>query len=144
MSSVLHCEYPMTDNSSDLNLTTATHRAPASVWERQGWDGSREPLALTRWLIGVGGAALAVQGMKQRTLVGGALAGIGGTLAWWALTGEGDLSQARRWIVNALEQAPWCRDDLVHESSDQSFPASDPPSRTAAVGTGLSSRTARS
>lgn len=133
----------MTDYTADLNLTTATHRAPASVWERQGWDGSREPLALTRWLVGVGGAALAIQGMRQRTLIGGTLAGIGGTLAWWALTGEGDLSQAQRWFVKTLERMPWCRDDLVHESSDQSFPASDPPSWTATVGTGLSSRSSR-
>jgi hypothetical protein len=133
----------MTENTADLNLTTATHRASASVWERQGWDGSREPLALTRWLVGIGGAALAIQGMRQRTLIGGTLAGIGGTLAWWALTGEGDLSHARRWFLNTLERMPWCQEDLVHEASDGSFPASDPPSATAIVGTGLSSRNAR-
>lgn len=133
----------MADNIADLNLTTATHRAPESVWERKGWDGSPEPLALTRWLVGVGGAALAIQGMRQRTLIGGALAGIGGTLAWWALTGEGDLSHAQRWFVNTLERMPWCREDLVHESGDQSFPASDPPSWTATVGTGLSGRNTR-
>jgi hypothetical protein len=131
----------MTDQTADLNLTLATHRAPASVWERQGWDGSKEPLALTRWLVGAGGAALAIQGVRQKTLIGGVLAGIGGTLAWWALTGEGDLSHPRRWLSNTLDRMPWCGDDLVHESSDQSFPASDPPSFTPAVGTGLSSRT---
>src|SRR5215210_3816386 len=97
----------MTDNTPDLNLTTVTHRAPESVWDRRGWNGSREPLALTRWLVGVGGAALALQGIRQRTVVGGTLAGLGGTLAWWALTGEGDLSDARRWFTQVLESTPW-------------------------------------
>jgi hypothetical protein len=133
----------MTENTPELNLTTATHRAPASVWDRRGWDGSREPLALTRWLVGIGGAALAIQGMRQRTVVGGTLAGIGGTLAWWALTGEGDLSEPRRWFLQTLERMPWWRDDLVHEASAESFPASDPPSWTGTVGTGLSSRPIR-
>ena len=85
----------MTD-TPDLNLTT--HRATASVWERSGWDGTREQLAITRWLVGIGGGALALQGLRQRTVAGSLLAGVGGGLAWWALTGEGDLSEARRWF----------------------------------------------
>jgi len=133
----------MTETTADLNLTTVTHRASASVWDKQGWNGSREPLALTRWLVGVGGAALAIQGLRHRTIVGGALAGIGGTLAWWALTGEGDLSEPRRRFAQALERMPWCQDDRVNEASADSFPASDPPSRTPAVGTGLRSRNSR-
>ena len=131
----------MTENTADLNLTTATHRAPASVWDGRGGDGSKERLAVTRLLVGIGGAALAIEGARRRTLVGGTLAGIGGTLAWWALTGEGDLSHPRRWFVNTLERMPWCHDDLVHEAGDESFPASDLPAWTPTVGTGLSSRT---
>ena len=99
-----------------LNLTT--HRASASVWDRRGWDGTRGQLATTRWLLG----------------------GIGGSLAWWALTGEGDLSDARRWFGEIAERAGWRRDDLVHDASADSFPASDPPAWTATVGTGLSGR----
>jgi len=123
--------------SSDLNLASATHRAPASVWDRDGWNGNRQPLALTRWLLGIGGAALAAQGVRQRSVAGGALAAMGGSIAWWALTGEGDLSDARRWFGKVLEKAPWNSDDLVHESSADSFPASDAPSFTPTVGTGL-------
>jgi uncharacterized membrane protein len=73
-----------------LNLTT--HRAAASVWNRRGWDGTREQLAATRWLLGIGGGALAIQGLRQKSVAGSILAGVGGTLAWWALSGEGDLS----------------------------------------------------
>ena len=92
----------MTDTHG-LNLTT--HRATESVWERSGWDGTREQLAMTRWLLGIGGGALALQGLRQRSLTGSLLAGIGGSLAWWALTGEGDLPDARRWLGHRIERA---------------------------------------
>ena len=120
---------------SGINLTT--HRAPASVWDRRGWDGTRERMAMTRWLLGAGGSALALQGLRQRGVMGGLLAGIGGSLAWWALSGEGDLSEARRWFACMAERVGWRRDDLVHDASADSFPASDAPAWTPTVGTGL-------
>src|SRR5213592_3387691 len=111
----------MTHHTS-ANLTT--HRAPVSVWDRRGWDGTREQLTTMRWLVGLGGAALAVQGVRQRSVVGGMLAGIGGGLAWWALTGEGDLSGVGRWCVQMIQRAGWDTDGLVDEASADSFPAS--------------------
>ena len=137
MSPNLHPIRGMTDTHG-LNLTT--HRAAESVWERSGWDGTREQLAMTRWLVGIGGGALALQGLRQRTIAGSLLAGIGGSLAWWALTGEGDLPDARRWLGQALERAGWRTDDRVHDESAESFPASDAPSWTPTVGTGLGGR----
>ena len=127
----------MTDTQG-LNLTT--HRATESVWERSGWDGSREKLAVTRWLVGIGGGALALQGLRQRSIAGSLLAGVGGGLAWWALTGEGDLSEARRWVSQAIERVGLRPEDRVHDESAESFPASDAPSWTPTVGTGLSGR----
>ena len=127
----------MTDNQG-LNLTH--HRAPASVWDRRGWDGTREQLAITRLLIGIGGGALALHGLRSRSVTGGVFAGIGGSLAWWALTGERDLSETRRWFGQLAERAGWCRDDLVHDASADSFPASDAPSFTPTVGTGVRRR----
>jgi hypothetical protein len=129
----------MTD-SSTLNLST--HRATTSVWSRRGWDGSRRHLTVTRWLVGVGGGALAVQGLRQKSISGSILAGVGGTLAWWALTGDGDLSDARHWLTRLAERTGLQRDDMIHESSTESFPASDAPSWTPTVGTGLRHRVA--
>ena len=97
--------------SSDLNITT--HRASESVWNRRGWDGTREPLAFSRWLVAFGGGALVVQGLRQRSVIGAMLAGIGSSLAWWAISGEGDLSGAQRRIGALLERAPWRRGDCV-------------------------------
>jgi len=119
----------------ELNLTT--HRAAESVWKRSGWDGTREQLAMTRWLVGIGGGALAVQGLRQRRTSGWMLAGLGSGLAWWALTGEGDLGDARRWFTEITEWMPWSRRDRVMDESAESFPASDAPSWTPTVGTGL-------
>src|SRR5438105_4847189 len=101
----LHPSPTMNHHTSENELNLTTHRAPVSVWDRRGWDGTREQLTLMRWLVGIGGGALAIQGARQRSVAGSILAGLGGTLAWWALTGEGDLSEARRWVAHALERA---------------------------------------
>jgi hypothetical protein len=120
-------------HSSGLNVTI--HRSAASVWDRRGWNGSRAHVTATRWLIGGGGVALALQGMRQRGIARAMLTGLGGTLAWWALTGEGELPDAQRWVRVVADRLGGLTEDPVHEASADSFPASDAPSFTPTVGT---------
>lgn len=116
-------------------MNLETHRAPVSVWDRRGWDGTREQLTMMRWLVGLGGGALALQGIRQRSIAGGILAGLGGSLAWWALTGEGDLSEVGRMAGRFADRVGLRAEDEVTAASADSFPASDAPSWTPTVGT---------
>ena len=125
----------MNHHTSHGKLNLETHRAPVSVWDRRGWDGTREQLTMMRWLVGLGGGALALQGLRQRSIAGGILAGLGGSLAWWALTGEGDLSEVGRIAGRFADRVGLRPEDEVSAASADSFPASDAPSWTPTVGT---------
>ena len=122
-------------HSSGLNVTI--HRAPASVWDRRGWNGSRLQATATRWLIGGGGIALALQGMRHKGIARAAMTGLGGSLAWWAVTGDGEMPDMQRWLRLVAEKISGLAEDPVHEASADSFPASDAPSFTPTVGTGV-------
>jgi len=90
-----------------------------------------------RWLIGGGAAALAVQGLRHKGAARATLFGIGGALALWALSGDSELPDARQWFTRVIETIGGLAEDPVHEASADSFPASDAPSFTPTVGTGV-------
>jgi hypothetical protein len=48
--------------------------------------------------------------------------------------GRHDLLVARRWLDRTLEGRGWFAKDVVSDASEESFPASDSPSWTAASG----------
>ena len=90
-----------------------------------------------RWLIGGGAAALALQGLRHKGATRATLVGIGGTLALWALHGDNEWPDARRWFERMIDKIGGLAEDPVHEASADSFPASDAPSFTSTVGTGV-------
>src|SRR5262245_11426713 len=105
-----------------LNVTN--YRAPGSVWDRPGWNGAAERTPLVRWLIALAAGAAAARAIQRRPAGWPVVAGLGGTVACFALVGRIDAARVRLWLQDAIDRAHRTSDP-VHEASADSFPASD-------------------
>ena len=115
------------------NLIVA--RSQPSVWDRPtSLAGVIGAYDRERWIVTAGASLLTIVGALRGGLLGGLLAVTGAMLGIRAAMGRHDLTVARDWVERTLRARGWRTRDIVHETSDEWFPASDSPSWTPMAG----------
>jgi uncharacterized membrane protein len=109
-------------------------RGEKSVWDKPSLSSSLSMYDQERWLAAAIGSALVMGGARRGGFKGGVIAMLGSALAIRAAMGRHDIHVARRWVEQILAERGWQSRDYVDDSSEDSFPASDAPSWTAAAG----------
>src|SRR4051812_49093334 len=121
----------MSDGTMNLMLA----RSEKSVWDKPSLTATLSTYDQERWVAAAAGSALTVIGARRGGFGGGLVATLGAVLTIRAAMGRRDLGVAREFIDQRLKERGWRPKDVVHNASEESFPASDSPSWTPTAGT---------